>query len=317
MSRQVARRSIAILLLAAVGWQLVSIPLARWTLGTFFGATDAYTQWTAYDAGPAPDVVFIGDSRVRSHVDPVALGAVLGTRVAKIGVSGATPRYLDALAYRILDRDSRPRVLVVSLSEYQFNESLATDLTSDYWQISGPPDPRFVLRALGDANDPGRLAAGWLVPALANNRVIAYGLRCVYRTRGAPDACKDEEQFPERIMTAETRRAVDDLYMTLHLARYRYSEADDVAVRRIIAEARSRGVDVRLLVPPMLDFDTLAPDAYALFTERVQRIARDTGTPLFDLHTEMRDQLELWRDPSHLTTAGARTFAALLAAVAK
>ena len=85
-----------------------------------------------------------------------------------IGVNPEQPAFLDAVIYRVLQRTSRPSLLLLNLSEYQFTVHYTYDSAEDPWQISRPLDPSFMWRALQDATDPSRLIRGWMLPVFAD-----------------------------------------------------------------------------------------------------------------------------------------------------
>src|SRR5437667_11018791 len=98
-----ARRALWVLVVVLVVVQPLSMLLGTSYLQRWGSPGNAYNQWTAYRAGPVPEILFLGDSRVRLDVDTAALARALSVSVASIGIDAAKPELLEALAERIVD----------------------------------------------------------------------------------------------------------------------------------------------------------------------------------------------------------------------
>src|SRR5579859_3618863 len=137
-----ARWGLAVLLVALALLQPASGALGDYFLDHVVVATDTRQVWRAYLERPAPDVLLVGDSRVGSDVDPALLGRALSraagrpVRVGEISLGGSKPDLLAAVLERVLARPSRPRLVLLAVSEYQLNDSYRRDPTGDLWQIT-------------------------------------------------------------------------------------------------------------------------------------------------------------------------------------
>src|SRR6266849_6379900 len=104
-----ARRALWWLAMILVVSQPLSMLVGTSYLERWGSAGNAYNQWSAYRAHPAPEVLFVGDSRVRLDIDVGALSRTMGITVGSIGIDAAKPHLLEALIARIADAPSRPR----------------------------------------------------------------------------------------------------------------------------------------------------------------------------------------------------------------
>jgi hypothetical protein len=304
--------ALAVIAAAVVALQPISDALAPPALAKLLGATSASAQWARYLSRPVPDVLIIGDSRAREDVDEAAVSAALSTAegrpttVAKFGVNAEQPAFLDALAFRVLNRPTRPRLLVLQLSEYQFNAGYTYDSTEDLWQISRPFDTAFISYALEAATDPGRLLRGWLLPVFANYPVIARAIRC------GSDPLRDAatcNQLPSTDAERATyfRSRFHDVMADYHFSTIQAGHAE--AAARL---ARARGVGFGFVVLPVLDVPDWEPDGYARFEAGVKALADRVPAKVVDLHGQLQDRPDLWSDPNHLSLAGAHALAPLL-----
>jgi hypothetical protein len=310
-----ARGTLLVLLVIAVVLQPAAIALGRLTLADLGGGADTYGLWTSYLARPsAPDVLFVGDSRVRADIDSTRIAELMskpGDAVAKLGISSGQPAFLGTLVDRVLERPTKPRILVYGLSEFQFNERLTWDATADYWAVSEPISAGHVQRALARSTDPGRLVRGWAIPLLANDHVLWLGATCWWERRRAPDACTEPSRFATHVMTGTDETTILAMYRD-DLRDYRHSSTQERYLTELINTAKAQGVTVALMIPPVWGIDELYPDLYKEYLAHMVTIAQGQDVRLLDLHTAMRNQPTLWADPSHLNVTGARAFAPML-----
>lgn len=312
-----ARGTLLALLAIAIVLQPAAIGLGRQTLANLGGGADTFGQWDAYLSRPiAPDVLFVGDSRVRADIDAAGIAALLSrpeqaVRVFKLGISSGQPAFLSALTYRVLERPTRPRILIYGLSEFQFNDGSTWDATADYWAISEPPTVSHVARSIARSTDPGRLLRGWVVPVLANDRLLWRGADCWWARLRVSTACSEQDAFATQVMTGADEATVLTAYRQ-DLRDYRYSSSQEQYLIELITAARAQNVTVALLIPPVWRIDELYPARYLDYLTRMQTLARDHNVGLLDLHTAMRDQPNLWADPSHLNVVGAQALAPML-----
>src|SRR5438094_2385906 len=173
------RAKIALLLFVALvlALQALSVPVAYYAMHRLvewvpdFSGIGTHAQWSAYLARPrAPDVLFVGDSQAFTDVDTEAISGLVSSRlgrqvaVGKLGVSGEGPDFLNALIYRVMNRPSHPRLVLLELSQATLNEFRGFDPSADLWQISEPFDPGFMARAYRVDPHRGRLARAWVLP---------------------------------------------------------------------------------------------------------------------------------------------------------
>jgi len=224
--------------------------------------------------------------------------------VAKLGISSGLPYFLEALLYRVLTRASRPQSIVLDLSEYQFTTNYQHDSTSDFWQISDPIDPGYMIQALRLDSNRWRLARGWLLPVFANYPIIAQGVHCGLQQLQGKAVCRAAQLPEDNVMTSADRDYILNIYRD-ELRNYSYSNQQATYVREAVSLVRARGVAVKFVILPVLGIDAIDATAYELFRKQTANLAGTLGVPLLDLHRSLVDDTELWGDPSHLNRAGA------------
>lgn len=298
--------------------QPVSLLLGTSYLERWGSDGNAYNQWHAYRNSLSPAMVFVGDSRVRLGIDTAELSRALGVPVDSIGIDAAKPKLLRAVVERLVSSAQRPRTVILALSEYQLNATWMQKQESGgaqsnyYWQLGSPVDPRFALTALTLNQEPARLVAGWALPLLANYPVIVQGVRCDLAALRRRTDCFDEYALRDRRMDAATlnrwHRIVRDDYLGQYAIDQEQAEATVSSIRRL----REHAIEVRVLILPSYQAETLAPAEYGLFLRSVAQIARDLNVEVIDLHDTFADRPDLFFDPNHLTGDGARQLAARL-----
>jgi hypothetical protein len=309
---------LGVLLLA----QPVSIFIGNSMLQRFEAGNDTRSQWSRYvGQTPAPDVLFVGDSRIRADVDVGAISRSLSQKtghrvgVAKLGISGAAPAFLDALLYRVAHTQQRPRDVVLAISEYQLNANYNPDPTSDFWQVSSP-DVGYLVRAVQLDPNRGRLIRGWFVPVFANAQVIVQGVQCFIQERSGVKVCSQASRFPEdQVMNPVIEDYILGLYRDLHLHDYRLSQAKLAYLSQAIGYLRAAKIRVHLVIMPIYKIDGLNTTGYTKFENAIRRLAAEEGIGLTDLHHQMQADLSRWGDPSHLNHSGASEFGRELAAI--
>ncbi len=322
--RASARTSLLVLLVIFLLLQPLCIAIGGVVAQRLEAGRDTQTQWRQFVRDVKPvDVLFIGDSRVRADVDVTTISQLLSSqagkpvRAAKLGISGASPAFVDMLLYQVTHLRTKPRNIVVAVSEYEFNANYNPDPSYDVWQISSF-DPGFVSLAVRRDPNPGRLIRGWLVPAFSNAQLIAQGAQCVVQRIQGAQLCSQASRFPEdQLMTPAAEDYILGLYRDLHLAHYAFSEEKLGYLREALHYARTVGIPVHLVVLPVYKIDGLNPSGYQRFQTEVRHLAVDQGINITDLHQDMQQDLTLWGDPSHLNHAGARELASSLAIVAE
>ena len=324
-----ARRSLLILLLALVVAQPLSIPLAYRAIREFIGVVpafvgmDVHTQWEAYLARPkAPDVLFIGDSQTFTDIDPGAISADLSARlghpisVAKFGVPGEGPAFLDALMYRVMHRPSRPRWVVLEINQTTFNANRRWDPTADLWELSNPPDPGFMNLAFRVDPFRWRLLRAWLVPYFITYQPVSQLAQCSV-VEGAQTAAVLLGHVPLELRgQVACKSGVAYLQVNRYQedASYRFSDQDASYVREAVAMARAGGTEVMFGTYPFVQLQAINPVNYRIFQSKMSALTTSLGMPTFNLVNELTDDQSihnpsLWLDPAHMEPAGARALA--------
>ena len=335
-----ARRAIAMLVAGLILIQLISAPVGHWLNSVARSGTDAYSEWQQYVSTPVPDVLVIGASTARTDVDEAGLAAELSTAsgrratVEKLGFSGQTPLFLDALMYRIMKRSSHPKLIVVALAGPELNDGCTVCLysvTGGLWDISDLTDPGFVRLALQLDPNPALLAAGWVFPALAYYpSVIAlqclavdYGRAGALATLGRvprqlqnPTTCEGGAAYKWARQTAMTQSDYQlsiDLYGGVMLD-YQVSSETESSVKDMVARARDAGTNVVFLETPLQSkVRSLFPEAIQTYEQHLRILASSMNTGVLDLSSSVPDDPTLWVDSVHLDRAGADYMESLLA----
>jgi hypothetical protein len=315
-----ARRSLLVLLATAILVQPLSSLAAYEAIQPIESGADTWTLWAHYDSSPAPDVLFVGDSRVRQAVDAGAISRELSGQaghtitVSRVGLSNADPALLDTLLYRVMSRASRPKTIVIALSEFGFNASYQPDRTADYWQLSFPPDPGFMRVALAHDWNRSRLVAGWAVPLIAHAPILAEGVQCLVQP--SPKCTIAAHLFDDR-MTQATHDLIITYYIDLYLRDFKWSETELHDVVLAADRVRAGGARLAFVVMPINGIAELSAPFYADYLEHIHALAASRAAPLADLHAAVNEaDWSLWADPSHLNDRGAVLMAPQLAAVA-
>lgn len=338
-----ARSALLVLFLIAIVAQPIAVQIANHSLRDVYAGADAHTQWNDYLTHPTPEVLFIGASNARMDVDVPSLTRILSARagrpvsVGKLGVNAEQPTFLEALTYRVMKLQSRPRLIVFIVAAAMFNPTfycracVAGDLlTLDLWQISFPYDAAFMkLAATLDPNWPW-LLTGWMLPAVGYYQQEMAAVQCPVVDAGRhlysgqhwpvpaaflrPTACDlGVHPLPDEVMTPEKRSAVYDLYLGQFVENYRFSSVLADHMRQMVAIVRSAGATALLATLPEFGLSDVAPAAHAEFWIRIRALADELGINDVNLSTELNDQPNLWTDPMHLNRAGAARLAPTLA----
>ena len=173
-----AKVALVVLVVMLVAAQFAGVAVSHYYGYRLSGIADSYWQWNHYMANP-PDVLFLGDSRVREDVDLSAVEGLLATqlgrpvRLGKIGFDSAQPRNLLAVMYRLTHLAVRPKLVIFGMSEYQYGSTYNFDPTYDFWNLELPPDRGFYQLVYQiDTGNQGRLVMGYVNPLNANQKVL-------------------------------------------------------------------------------------------------------------------------------------------------
>ena len=280
---------------------------------------DTWSLWVRYASSAAPDVLFVGDSRVRQDVDVVGISLELSAQagrtvtVSRLGLSNADPALLDTVLYRVMSRASRPRTVVISLAEFAFNASYQPDRTADYWQLSFPPDAGFLRVALAHDWNRSRLAAGWAVPLVAHAPILAQGVQCAVQPSAS---CSAAAHLHDERMTQATRDLILTYYINLYLRDFKWSETELHDLLSAAERVRASGSRLAFVVMPINGIAELSEPFYTEYLEHMRTLAAANKIPIADLHAAVdKSDWSLWADPSHLNDRGAALFAPHLVAV--
>lgn len=329
----VARLTLISMLLSVVLSQLAAVGLAHSYLRRLEGGGDSYTQWSAY-LTHTPDVLFVGDSRMREDIDAPAVAQLLsdhlGRRVTvgRLGYDSAQPRALTAILYRVARHSPKPKLIVYGMSEYQYGTAVGWDPTFDFWNMEWPPDLGYYKLTFDIDFNRKALAIGYILPAVANANLIGTGVKCTRHDiarlavgvihapiEGSPllGYCDAPVLMRDSHMDREIQESIHDQYRQIWANKFKFSTEEAGFVQRGFKIAASAKIPVIFLVPPIYDLETLNPSAYAEFDSRTSMIARSLNAPRIDLHAQVRDNSSAWADPAHLNGEGARELAPIVA----
>ena len=329
--------ALVVLVVMLVAVELGGVAIAHSYGYRLSGAADSYWEWNHYMQNP-PEVLFIGDSRVREDVNLSAVQALVNAqlgrqiRIGKIGFDSAQPRNLLALMYRVTHQAIRPKLIFYGMSEYQYGSAYNFDPSYDFWNMELPLDwGYFQLTYEIDAGRQDRLVKGYLNPLNATQKILETGAPCtIYdiknviarltpiKPAGALEPlypCTTPYSFADLTMSPASRDGVFKQYEEIFATNFSYSESEASYARRAVGMARSVGVPVAFFVPPEYKLDELNPTAYAEFESHTTSLAQELGGNRYDFHAELRDNAALWADPAHLNGAGTQEFAPRVASM--
>jgi hypothetical protein len=327
-----ARMALAILALGLVLAQFISAPIGQRLNSVVKSGTDPYSLWQNYAANPVPDVLVIGASTARTDVDEPALATELSSvaghpvTVEKMGFAGQTPRFLDALMYRIMKRQQHPKLIVVAVAGPELNEGCKDCLaavTGGLWDISDLTDPGFMQLALNIAPDPARLVAGWALPSLAYYHSII-ALQCIAVGYGRSAAKAVAGKIPVQLQNPTLceglaaykwgrQPAMTSSDFEGSIANYRgftvdYHVSSQTAssVADLLSRARSGGTNVVFVQTPLNPgLRDLFPDSVKASQEQLGLLASTLNAGVVNLTQAVPDDATLWVDGLHLDRAGA------------
>jgi len=265
--------------------------------------------------------VFLGSSVVAEGIDPVAFSESAGTTGYNAALSAASPRSLVPWTQNVVLSTAEPRLAVIGLVSRDLNDNgisqteFVERLESSPGMIErGQPDNLMeslekwflahsaLFRVRPFLGDPQRLLSE-LFPAggAEGDEVEAVG------ALGA-DSSYDGQPYAD----IDTWRAA---WNARHLNDFLIGESEIEALHELIERLKSSGVQVMLVNMPVTDdyVDTIR-DGARLQVE-FSDLLEDTASDLEVGYLDVSDQFdkEAFRDPAHLTPAGARSLAIALA----
>jgi hypothetical protein len=274
------------------------------------------------------EVLCFGDSMVEFGVVPAAVEGGAGGRAYNLAVHAGHPAASYFLLRRVLGAGGRPRALVVDVMPQQLVKSpLAADLRRAWPELAGPVEALDLARR---GRDPGFFAATMLARVLPSfkarheiRRGLAaalggesYSAREIVRVlRRNWDVNRGAQVMPE---PRGGRPAFGPRSPQVFPDAPRYDPRTVSYVRRFLRLARSRGVAVYWLIPP------LRPEAQRMFEDRGQNTtytrfvralqARFPGLTVVDGRHSGYDPA-LFVDAVHLNRRGALALSSDLAAL--
>jgi hypothetical protein len=344
------RNTVAVLVSLFVIVQPVASLLSQHYLQQPTSGSTTYREWSEYLKADPPDILFLGDSRADiDYVSPalandLAVAKSRPVRFGRLGIPAANWTLLEGLAGRIVERSRRPKLVVISLSEFQFNKNYVYDPTDDLVQISQPFGVSSFIDGLRLDPFHDRYLEDVLLPAVANYRLISLGLQqdasdrwsqlsrpgiSKTATTGAPSLpatsppptpsglASPQPPAPSPSAPPSPQQQVPQyaqvmaIYRDIYMLNYAYSLDQEMHLNRAIDLIRGAGSNVVLVIPPVIDIDGIDPAGYAHFIARMHVVGATDSITLIDRHdSTLRLHSDFWMDPSHLNERGAAAFAA-------
>jgi hypothetical protein len=277
--------------------------------------------------GDDPDVVVVGNSRVRHGIDPGIIRDIVEKRtgeapvVFNLGMGGVVAQPQLALSLRMLDRPRRPRVVVLLVSPTNFLASekpeLAHNIRTKLWR---PADIPSVIRAGGSAQDVLTIAVSASLTTMSHrSRILDVLLdhECPGPAMGPDeDGFTPVEPVAPAVQRSRARSRAQGYRGELvsdsaELSDFKLGCLDE-AVRRLGAE----GVGVVIVnSPASTPIQHLAIEKGSVVPEylrRVQQIAESRGVVFLDHLAPPVLSDRDFADGDHLDVGGARRYTAFL-----
>lgn len=315
-----------ILLLLFLGLNhLVRLPGVQWTMH--------HGRWQKYDikmrqAAQVPDdvdILAIGNSRVYYGFDPVLFQDHLSTHAARplkawnLGLSGSVPEAHALLWQRYLDTHARdPGLLLLEVSAFGLAPDYGgrTENMAFYYRLEHVP----MLLEEGRVEDALRIITYELLPLYRYQRWIKeffYGLR-----PGDPEEIAGKKQgffatgssAPNLTEAAAAARLLD-VYQGW-LENFRIAPAQDAALRRILASAKTRRVPVVLFTTPVstpLLRHYEETDVRRILRQYCEELAGEYDVPYVNMIEEEYSAGYRFADVSHVEIRSVEAFMADLA----
>jgi hypothetical protein len=229
--------------------------------------------------------VLLGNSRAYRHFDLQVLSREFGVRVANLSLPGASGALSEALFADYLDRYGPPRIAIVELS----NLAADTGALKNLRPFVGSSER---LSKLLKEQFPTLYYAGRFSHLFNYNS--EFSVAVAYRIF---------RPMPDLVLDGLSRRQTADLEI-----QGRYFAPHDrqiAAIRRLVQMARSRNIDVRLVLSPAEPTFAAANQIGAL--RRAIRTIAD-GLPIWDCVDDPPLDRGMFVDPSHLNRQGVAFF---------
>ena len=236
-----------------------------------------------YRGGNDADVLILGDSRgVHSFYAP-AFEEIAGLRALNLSYNSMSPRIAEAVLLDYLDRNRPPRLVIIEVTSAATEGALTSELRT-YASFSSR------LSALYAEAHPYAAVAGHVFRLLQlNSGFYLEALHYMGRS--------DQDWINRSSMPAGLRNAPPDVW--------KMPRPENLgALRRIVAELRRRGIEVRLVIAPY------CPEPRNM-GEFAKVVAQSVRMPIWDYKAAMCDP-EDFADPIHLNERGSRALLAMI-----
>lgn len=241
------------------------------------------------------DVLAVGDSRAVNAFHAPSLERHVGGRVFNIAYNGMSMRAAQALVEDYLERNHKPRVLLIEVTNLMRHDGLVNDLRMFAGQSTR-------LRTLHATQDPAGAHVGRWMHLFRYNSEMA--LRALYYIgRDDQDAVNRYRIDPNFAEHAGAMKNWKESFRPV-------TDRQFDALRATVQRARANGVEVVLVISPLLPVLARDPAWHAWRDAVLPRLA-EFGAVL-DYSGAVTDP-SAFADPVHLNDIGAAQFAGLLA----
>jgi hypothetical protein len=275
----------------------------------------------------APDLVVLGNSRVRHGLDTAALeegaGRLLGRPVQawNYGMGGVTGWSILSTALRVLDQPRPPAVALILLAPTDLVEATPPELRALTWStLWRPGDLGALLRAGVGLEDALTAVASASLTGL-RHRTRLLQLAGLGPTPGPPlgpplppdrRGFKDEEPMPPEVQRARAVRRAAGYRDELVGAHVRLSDEKFGCVAEAVRRLEGAGARVALVLSPASEpVARLADEPGSRVPEiaaRLEALAAERGVPFLD-HTRPPVLTDAdFTDGDHLNRLGARRY---------
>jgi hypothetical protein len=264
-------------------------------LGALFDAQLSRSQFrfsVATHGGLPPILLVLGDSRGVNGLYAPELEKRSGLRVLNLAYNGMSTLVAEAVLRDYLDRNQKPRGLVLEVSNVQDNHQLLDGLMC-YWRF-GP-----ALSALAEERSPVNRRAARAFHLYAYNGEIP--MRALFYLHKSDQDWINRYRISPAVIE-EARQASDFEFGT--------QPENLAALGRITALARERGIALRLIVVPYLPEFMAHVQRWGAWLETVQSAA-GPGAKIWDYSGSDQDDSH-FADRLHLNDVGGVPFAARL-----
>ncbi len=255
-----------------------------------------------------PDLLLLGSSRMKHHVDPRVLQAELDLSVYNAGYNGQDFLYAAMLLDLRLKGSAPPKAVVLHIDRKTFVESqeeYARAKVFSYYIDSS----ELVRRLLVERSVEARIKY-WSRTYRANGKIMSIIYNClreggVREFEGYSPLSGELKVSPLRVLSTHEKSA-------------EISKLKVDMLHALIAECRVRDIRLFLLNSPRFPLEVGELDAYRIWRAGVQSLlVQHTDVGFLEINAYTNPELfmrpELYRDDSHLNEKGAEIFSKLVA----